>query len=254
MKMKKKTATALLAGMALAMAGCGNAIPDMTDDQLQEVGEYTAMLLLSHDVNYRSRLVDVETLVTEEAGPSKQETPQETSAPQETPVPENVGMDPTVDTPVVDLTGGQGNEEQSVVSLEEALGLSGQLALSYTGYEIADSYPQDASSDEYFTVDAEAGNQLLVLHFTLQNRGEGTEMVDTRGQKLMVRVSVNGITSVSLTTLLENDLMLYREGLNPGETREVVLLAEFEAQSLRDVVSVEINVKNDDKNATIQLE
>ena len=79
-------------------------------------------------------------------------------------------------------------------------------------------------------------------------------MANTREQKLMVRVSVNGITSVSLTTLLENDLMLYQEGLNPGETREVVLLAEFEAQSLRDVASVELNVKNDDKNATIQLE
>ena len=103
-------------------------------------------------------------------------------------------------------------------------------------------------------MDAEDGNQLLVLHFTLQNQGEGTEMANTREQKLMVRVSVNGITSVSLTTLLENDLMLYQEGLNPGETREVVLLAEFEAQSLRDVASVELNVKNDDKNATIQLE
>ena len=156
--------------------------------------------------------------------------------------------------PVIDLTGEQGNEEQSVVSLEEALGLSGQLTLSYTGHEITDSYPQDESAEEHFTVDAEDGNQLLVLHFTLQNQGEGTEMANTREQKLMVRVSVNGITSVSLTTLLENDLMLYQEGLNPGETREVVLLAEFEAQSLRDVASVELNVKNDDKNATIQLE
>ncbi len=252
--MKKKIVAALLTGMALMMAGCGNAIPDMTDEQLQAVGEYTAMLLLSHDVNYRSRLVDIETLITEEAGPFEQETPQDTPAPEETPAPGNVGMDPTQDTPVVDLTGEQGNEEQSVVSLEEALGLSGQLTLSYTGHEITDSYPQDESAEEYFTVDAEDGNQLLVLHFTLQNQGEGTEMANTREQKLMVRVSVNGITSVSLTTLLENDLMLYQEGLNPGETREVVLLAEFEAQSLRDVASVELNVKNDDKNATIQLE
>ena len=252
--MKKKIVAALLTGMALMMAGCGNAIPDMTDEQLQAVGEYTAMLLLSHDVNYRSRLVDIETLITEEAGPFEQETPQDTPAPEETPAPGNVGMDPTQDTPVIDLTGEQGNEEQSVVSLEEALGLSGQLTLSYTGHEITDSYPQDESAVECYTVDAEDGNQLLVLHFTLQNQGEGTEMANTREQKLMVRVSVNGITSVSLTTLLENDLMLYQEGLNPGETREVVLLAEFEAQSLRDVASVELNVKNDDKNATIQLE
>lgn len=253
--MRKKVVAALLTGMALTMAGCGNTIPDMTDDQLQAVGEYTAMLLLSHDVNYRSRLVDVETLTTEEVSdPSDQKIPQETPAPVETPTPDNMGMDPTEDTPVIDLTGGQGSEEQSVVSLEEALGLSGQLILTYTGHEIVDSYPQDASSEEYFTVDAEDGNQLLVLRFTLQNRGEGTETADTRGQRLVVRVSVNGISSMSLTTLLENDLMLYQEALNPGESREVVILAEYETQSLRDVASVELNVKNGDKNATIQLE
>lgn len=253
--MRKKIVAALLTGMALTMAGCGNAIPDMTDDQLQAVGEYTAMLLLSHDVNYRSRLVDVETLVTEENGASSdQEKPQETPAPVVTPAPENIGMDPTADTPVVDLTEGQGYGEQSALSLEEVLGLSGQMVLSYTGHEIVNSYPQDASSEEYFTVDAEDGNQLMVLRFTLQNLGEGTEMANTMGQSLVVRVSVNGITSMSLTTLLENDLMLFREELNPGESREVVILAEFETQSLWDVASVEINVKNGDKNATIQLE
>ena len=253
--MRKKIVAALLAGIALTMAGCGNAIPEMTDDQLQAVGEYTAMLLLSYDVNYRSRLVDVETLISEEAGePFNQEVPQETPAPVETPAPENVGMDPTVDTPVVDLTGGQGYEEQNAISLEEALGLSGQMILSYTGHEIVDSYPQNASPEEYFTVDAEDGNKLLVLRFTLQNIGEGTETADTRRQNLVVRVSVNGISSMCLTTLLENDLMLYREGLNPGESREVVILAEFETQSLWDVASIEINVKNGDKNAAIQLE
>lgn len=246
--MKKKVMAALLTGMALTMAGCGNAIPDMTDEQLQAVGEYTAMLLLSHDVNYRSRLVDIETLTVEDVvGPSGQPTP----APTATPIPEKPGMDPTDDTPVVDLT--QGSETQNKVSLEEALGLPGQLTLSYTGYEILASYPQDAS-EEYFTVDAGEGNQLVVLHFDLQNQGDGTETADTMGQNLLVRVSVNGNTSVSLTTLLENDLMLYREGLNPGETRDVVFLAEFDAGSLLDVVSVELNVKNGDKNATIQLE
>lgn len=253
--MKKKIVATLLTGMALIMTGCGNAIPDMTDDQLQAVGEYTAMLLLSHDVNYRSRLVDVETLVTEEIEePADPEIPQETPAPKETPAPENVGMDPTENTPVVDLTGGQGNEGQSEVSMEEALGLSGQFTLAYTGHEIVDSYPQDAVSEEYFTVDAEDGNQLLVLHFTLRNQGDGTETANTMGQSLLVRVSVNGITNLTLTTLLENDLMLYKEDLNPGEAREVVFLAEFETQSLQDVASVEINVKNGDKNATIQLE
>lgn len=247
--MKKKIFAMLFAGIALIVTGCGNAIPNMTEEQLQQVGEYTAMLLLSHDVNYRSRLVDVETLPKVDDS-EIQATP--TPMPETTPEP--VGMDPTEDTPVVDLTGGQGGGMQSALSLEETLGLPGQFTLTYAGYEIADSYPQDASGGEYFTVDAEEGKKLLALHFTLQNQGEGTESVYIGGQRLVVKVSVNGITANSLATFLENDLIYFQGSVNPGESKQTILLVEYEAQALRDVASVEINVKNDDKNTTIRLE
>ena len=253
-KMRKKILAALLVGAAIMLAGCGNAIPDMTDEQLQAVGEYAAQLLLSHDVNYRSRLVDVETLETGALDELPPENLPEESLPQETPEPENVGMDPVEETPVVDLTEGRVEPEQSNIKLEEAMGLPEQMILSYTGYEILDQYPDEASDEEYFTIDAEEGNQLLVLHFSLLNQGEGTETANTINRKLLIDVSVNGISTHSLSTLLENDLTLYREDLNPGESREVVILAEYETESLRDVASVEINIKNDDKNATIRLE
>lgn len=248
MKMRKRILASLLVGAAIMLAGCGNAIPDMTDEQLQAVGEYTALLLLSHDVNYKSRLVDVETL--EVSQPSQ---PSQEILPVETPEPENTGMDPVEQTPVVDLTGGQREPEKNNIKLEEAMGLPERMVLSYTGYEILARYPNEAS-DEYFTIDADEGNQLLVLHFTLQNQGEGTETANTINRNLLTDVSVNGISTHSLSTLLENDLTLFREDLNPAESREVVILAEYEAESLRDVASVEINVKNGDKNATIRLE
>ncbi len=250
--MRKKIFAILLVGMALMMTGCGNAIPDMTEEQLQEIGEYTAMLLLSHDVNYRSRLVDVETLPKPESGDEISATP--APIPVETPAPENVGMDPTEDTPVIDLTGGQNGGVQETLCLEEVLGLPEQLALSYTGYEIADSYPQNASAGEYFIAEAGEGNQLLVLHFALQNLGEGTESVYISGQSLVIKVSVNGDTSNCLATFLKNDLLYFQGSVNPGESRETVILVEYEAQTLKDVASIEVNVKNGEKNTTIRLE
>lgn len=249
MKMGKRRYAVLLIGAALWLAGCGNEMPDLTEEQLEAVGEYTAQLLLSYDRNYQSRLVDVELLETQEVS-EVQETPQE--PPQETPAPEESGMDPVEDTPVVNL--GEGSSGQSTVSLEEALGLQTSMTLTYTGYEILDSYPGDASAEEYFSIDAGTGSKLLVLHFTLQNQGEGTETADTLHQKSVIKVSVGGISTYSLTTLLENDLSIYQESLNPGESRETVILAEYDAQTLQDVASVEISVKNEDKNATIRLE
>lgn len=249
--MRKKILAALLAGMALMMTGCGNAIPNMTEDQLQEVGEYTAMLLLSHDINYRSRLVDVEDLPVAESSETQRPAPQESPAP--TPAPENVGMDPTEDTPIVDLTGGNSGVQETL-SLEEVLGLPGQLTLSYAGYEIMDSYPRDGSEGGYFTIEADSGKQLLVLRFALENQGEGTESVSVGGPSLVARASVNGISANCLATLLENDLTNYQASVRPGERKETVILAQFESQALQDVASVEINVKNDEKNTTIRLE
>ncbi|MDE7224587.1 MAG: hypothetical protein K2O34_12525, partial [Acetatifactor sp.] len=205
--MRKKILAALLVGAAIMLTGCGNAIPDMTDEQLQAVGEYAAQLLLSHDVNYRSRLVDVETRVTET--PAATEPPQE-NLPEEPPETEDTGMDPVEDTPVVDLTEGREEPEQNSIKLEEAMGLPEQMLLSYTGYEVLAQYPEEATDEEYFTIYAEEeGNQLLVLHFTLLNQGEGTETINTINRNLLIEVSVNGTSAHSLSTLLENDLTLY---------------------------------------------
>ncbi len=253
MKMEKKRCAVLLIGAALWLAGCGNEMPDLTEEQLETVGEYTAQLLLSHDRNYQSRLVDVELLENQVVSEALREEIPGEEIPQETSAPENRGMDPTEDTPVVNLAE-EGESVQSTVSLEEAMGLQSPMSLSYMGYEIVDSYPGDASAEKSFTIDAEMGNKLLALHFTLQNQGEGTETADTLHQKLVIKVSVNGISTYSLTTLLENDLSIYRENLNPGESRETVILAEYDAQALQDVASIEISVKNEDKNAAIRLE
>lgn len=235
----------LLMGIAVMISGCGDQIPDMTEEQFQAVEEYTARLLLSHDVNYQSRLVDLEFLATEES--------LEVSVPTATPQPENSGMDPVEDTPIKDLTDGQNTADHNIMSLEEILEFPEPISLSYEGYEVTESY-SGSITGEYFTLDADAGKQLLVLHFSLRNQGEGTETADTMSKSLLVDISVNGISTYSLTTLLENDLTVYYENLNPGENREAVILAEYETQSLMDIASIEINVKNEDKNATIRLE
>lgn len=253
MKMGKKRYAVLLIGAALWLAGCGNEMPELTEEQLEAVGEYTVQLLLSHDRNYQSRLVDVELPENQTVSEVPREEIPGEEVFQETSAPENQGMDPTEDTPVVNLAG-EGSGGQSTVSLEEALGLQSPMALTYTGYEILDSYPGDASAEYYFSIDAGMDSKLLVLHFTLQNQGEGTETADTLHQKPVIKVSVNGISTYSLTTLLENDLSIYRENLDPGESRETVILAEYDSQALQDVASVEISVKNEDKNATIRLE
>ncbi|MDE6714798.1 MAG: hypothetical protein K2K20_13820 [Lachnospiraceae bacterium] len=46
--------------LMMSLSGCGNAIPDMTEEQQSMVTEYAAQLLLKYDANYQS------TILTEE--------------------------------------------------------------------------------------------------------------------------------------------------------------------------------------------
>ena len=43
--------------MSLIITGCGkNQIPDLTEDEIKAIGEYTAFTLMKYDANHSSRL------------------------------------------------------------------------------------------------------------------------------------------------------------------------------------------------------
>ena len=57
--MKKKLVVMLcIMTMTLSLSGCGNAIPDMSEEESAMITEYAAGLLLKYDKNYSSRLVE----------------------------------------------------------------------------------------------------------------------------------------------------------------------------------------------------
>ena len=66
--MKKKGFALLITiCMIFGLSACGeNVIPEMTDEELQAVGEYAAITLMKYDANQRSRLVDIALLEEEE--------------------------------------------------------------------------------------------------------------------------------------------------------------------------------------------
>ena len=57
---KKVCMISMAAAVTLGMTACGNAIPDMTEAQMQAISEYAAITLLKYDVDHKSRLVDLD--------------------------------------------------------------------------------------------------------------------------------------------------------------------------------------------------
>lgn len=235
---------ALLCAMALSMTACGNVIPDLTEEESQRVGEYAAVTLLKYDANNRSRLVDPEIVIAKlEKDAAKEARRQENAQTEEKPAGTTASE---IESPVA--------QEDITASLEEFFGLAEGVTLTYRDYSLADSYPEDGSTDDYFALDASAGKKLLVLNFELTNGTAGEENIDFLSTASRYIITVNdSIRGNALTTMLPNDMSTYAETLAPGETQGLVLLLEVNEDVANAIQNISLHLKNASNEYTIQL-
>ncbi|MCM1044501.1 MAG: hypothetical protein NC417_03225 [Candidatus Gastranaerophilales bacterium] len=241
-KIRSCGAVGLAFAAALFLTGCGNQIPEMSEDQEQTIGEYTAMLLLKYDANSRSRLVDY---VLEEWNEEKEaEAEEEPELPPEEDEPQ--GMDPVADTPVVDMPPENGMTDNTVSSMEAFFQLPAGMTLAFQNTQTTASYPDGGEMENYFTLDATNGKSLLVLHYTLSNQSGADQNVDFLNSSAVFKVTVNGdYTRTALVTMLEDDMSVYAGTLAAGESKDLVLLIEIDQSMVDNISSVSLSVQDD---------
>jgi hypothetical protein len=239
----KKKVVGVVCAAALLLTGCGAAFPEMTDEQESSVGEYAAITLLRYDANCRSRLVDLSQIEDEE---EQVETP--ASEPEQSQQEEEQQQN-TSETPVVDVSEGTGETSDS---MENYLELPEGLSLTYTGYELCQSYQEP--SNAYFTLEASEGKQLLVLSFEMRNDSGSEQSVNLLERRDSYRITVDGsYTRSALTTMLDNDLSTYVGVVAPGVSEQMVLMIEVGADQAENIDSISLNMKNESNTYTIQL-
>ena len=93
------------------------------------------------------------------------------------------------------------------------------LTITYTGYEICDSYPEQGEEDLYFSVEAGTGKKLLVLQVAVTNPGQEQVEFDTlHKQNIKYRVMLNGADRHQvMLTMLDNDFSAMDIMINPGK-------------------------------------
>lgn len=242
--------SAVMAAMVFILTGCGGAkIPDMTQEEEQMIGEYAARLLLKYDANSRSRLVSREEVEAEELRQAELEEKKKA---------EEAAREAQEEKEQENHTSVAGTEQQpganAVGKPEEFFGLPEGIVISYKGYEVCDSYPQDDETNTYFALDATEGKQLVVLKFNMENQSQTEQHIDILSQNATMRVTANGSYGRNvLTTMLMDDLSTYVGDIPAGETVEVVLLAELDNDVANNISTLMLNLKNESKTCTIQL-
>lgn len=245
MKRKSMVAGALCIA-AVCLGGCGNQIPDMTEEEQQAITDYAVELVLKYDVGHQSRLValsaDASAAVTE--APKAEVTPApEVGEGVETEITET--MAPTEVLPE-EVLGGTTAEKMSI---EEVLDWEGSLKLDYKECTVLTSYDAGALS-----VDAAEGNRLLVATFTLSNPSTQTQRLNMiAGEEKFYLAVGDGAFWKCQMTLLENDLSTFFGEIGAGESREVILIIEGKEELLQDVQALSLKVENGALSATRSL-
>lgn len=245
--MKKVLRGLMIGTVGICLCGCGNTIPEMTEQQQELVVEYAANELLKFDRNHVVKLVELE---EEEPTEAEEEATPDKAQPKEEEVPEEKGGVTADEVTVIDQTGENASVEN--VSIEQFLGLS-DAEISYTGYETADSYPSDGTEEVYFFMEATGDNQLLVLKFDLKNTADGEKEVDLAASQVRYKIGINGAEQNALTTMLLNDMAYYQGTLAAGGSAELVVVGEIPADQADQITDLELVMKSVDDTATISL-
>lgn len=238
--MKKGLALGITAAVGIGFfSGCGDRLPAMSYEQEKIVVEYAAQALLHHMKNYESRLVDLSLYGEEQTEPEN---------------PDAGKMDPTADTDTTDVSEepqAPSTNMQATLSLGELLMPEG-TEITFTGYRIADHYPE--SDTPVFVLDADEGKKLLVMSFEVANRTDTEMTVDLLSQEVVGEIELNGTEKTKvLSTLLLDDLLTFAGNVEAGGSRELVLIAEVNAD-VTDFENARLLLYKDSDVAAVSLQ
>lgn len=251
--MEKKIINCVLVSMTMILlAGCGNKIPEMDDTSRKMVVEYAADVVREHDLRRAARLMEVDELqaALEEEARMEAVFTKDYSAE----IKEKTDHSEEKVSNNEEKENNSGSDEAEVVEipLSEALAFT-DTDITYEGYEVVKSYPQD-SDNIYFTMDATAGNELVVLKFYITNTAQSDKTYDILSQNVHFKIIVDGESKNALTTMLINDLSNYIGTIPSGTTEQLVLACELPEEKAQSITEVALSMKNSDGTVAIALE
>ncbi len=231
--------TTIIISACLFLVGCGNAIPELTDNERAEVCEYAAQALVRHTRSYKAQVLSEEAIKVEQERLQKQaELKEQIEAELE--AKHNSHDD------VIDGGAGEGDTVESIVrrDIAEFLRIDG-VKINYAGYVVCDSYPTDSIAGDWQGMCvATKGNKLVVFQYDIVNESGADIAVDIAGTSAKCTFKINGLSNkTALTTMLGNDFCLYRDTLLAGASSQAVAVIELPESEANNLKSVNMKLK-----------
>jgi len=244
----------VLAMAAMLLAGCGEAMYELTPEEEAIITSYAAHIVAKYNKKqpegYTYVYVSPETAeeIPAEEVPAAvsddeaQEPEQDTSA-GETEVSGNEADNPGGDG--MEGDSGEDQTEENGPAMAGALGIKG-ARLVYTGIQFTSIYD---------TVYPEPGNKLMILHFSLVNEKDSKLKVSVLDASPVFRASLNGESAVTGDiSILSDDLSTYAGEIPAGESDNVMLLFQVPVNADETVNSLKLQIRADGSSSTFTLQ
>lgn len=260
MKMKCGIKMIVLGMVSCLLAGCGNVIPELTEEETSLIATYAADVMLENSRENLSRLMDTEAetarldALAEKVAQlkKKQSTEEETKGAESSGTSAGTSASASAGT-----TGGTstGTEVVSgkVENIASFIGLDG-FQVSFDGYEIKKSYSAKEGADWEPIFDASAGKNLLIIKLNVTNSSGAPAVLDVLSKDMLFSVSGdNGISGMALVTMLLNDFAYAQDEIGAGESKQYVLITQI-SETITEAGSLTLQMKKGGERANVTLQ
>lgn len=250
MKMKRVKKLMVIGMVSCLLTGCGNVIPELTEEEASLIATYAADVTLSHSRESSSRLIDTEAETARLAELSEKiEKMQKKKALEEEQEEESGAK-------IAEYTSGAGmagENQQKVENIADFIGLDG-FQVSYSGYEIKKTYAADEKEEWEPTFDATTGKNLLIIKLKVTNISGAPGVADVLSKDMMFSIEGDdGINSMALVTMLLNDFAFAQDEIDAGESKQYVLITQID-ENIAEVGSLSLHMKKGDENMIVALQ
>lgn len=247
--MRKRGGVLALSMACCLLTGCGNVIPELTEEEASLIATYAADVVLESSKEDNSRLMD-----TEEETQRREELSEKVEALRERKTQEEAEEKQQKEGNASGNTSGNtAPGEQMVENIAGFIGLDG-FQVSYDGYMIEKSYSADAESEWEPTFDATSGENLLVIKLKVTNITDMPAVADVLSKEMMFSIrGDNNINSMALVTMLLNDFAFAQDEIGAGESRDYVLITQID-EDITEVNSLTLHMKKGEESANVILQ
>lgn len=255
--MKRKLFSIILIfAMTLPLIGCGFTQLNLTEQEEKAITTYMANLLLKYDKNHKDTIVDTESQRELEARVEAIKELQRIN--DEEALAEENSKDKKSNKSSGDSDSSSNEPElryppEGEQDIAKCFALDG-IDISYQGYEVCQSYPNDGSEEGFFAMDATSGSQLVVFHFDVNNPSSEEKNCNILSRDAIFRIVVNDTDRKNaLTTLLLNDLATIDETIMPGESKDAVIVLETDPGYEQTFETLSLLIKQGDEQSVIPI-